>query len=91
MLQTSHRCKRAFGNAQNIAHGILRRMPRQLVAALCASRRDNKARTRKLHHDLLQILGRNLLSLGNIAQRNVAACVMLRQVDHQTKRISSFG
>ena len=91
MLQTGNRSERAFRDAQNIAHRILRRVTRQLIAALCAARRGHKTRTRKLYDDLLQIFCRNLLSPGNIAKRYIAAGVVLRKIDHQSKRISSFG
>ena len=75
----------------SVAHRVLRGVTRQLIAALCAARRGYETCTRQLHHDLLKVLRGNLLPFGNVAQRDVPPCVVLRKVDHQAQRVSAFG
>ena len=82
MLQTGNRSERAFRDAQNIAHRILRRVTRQLIAALCAARRL------KPHAKAVTICS-DILPKSPVAwkyrEAYIAAGVVPRKIDHQSK------
>ena len=90
LSQAGHRGQRFLRQAQNAAHGVLLRGLSQAVAAALAPQAFQNLALDQDPDDAFQILFRNLLPLGNAAQRNKFLRLMLRQVDHHPQGIASF-
>ena len=86
--QTAGRRKIAFGCAKNLAQRVVLGLARESIAAALSTQALDVSSLVHQRNDLLKVLARDILALGNIAQRDPA--VVNGQVSHCAKRVHSL-
>lgn len=87
-VQAASRSKIAFGRAKNLAQRVVLGLARESIAAALSAQTLDVSRLVHQGNDLLKVLARDVLALGNIAQRDPA--VVNGQVSHCAKRVHSL-
>lgn len=87
-VQTASGRKIAFGRAKNLTQRVVLGLARESIAAALSAQTLDVSRLVHQGNDLLKVLARDVLTLGNIAQRDPA--VVNGQVSHCAKRVHSL-
>ena len=87
-VQTVSRSKIALGRAKNLAQCVVLGLARESIAAALSTQALNVSRLVHQGNDLLKVLARDVLALGNVAQRDPA--LVNGQVSHCAKRVHSL-
>ena len=87
-VQAASRSKIAFGRAKNLAQRVFLGLARESIAAAFSTQALDVSSLVHQRNDLLKVLARDVLTLGNIAQRDPA--VVNGQVSHCAKRVHSL-
>ena len=87
-VQAASRSKIAFGRAKNLAQRVVLGLARESIAAALSTQALDVSSLVHQRNDLLKVLARDVLALGNVAQRDPA--VMNGQVSHCAKRVHSL-
>lgn len=87
-VQTASGRKIAFGRAKNLTQRVVLGLARESIAAALSAQTLDVSRLVHQGNDLLKVLARDVLALGNVAQRDPA--VMNGQVSHCAKRVHSL-
>ena len=87
-VQAASRSKIAFGRAKNLAQRVVLGLARESIAAAFSAQALDVSSLVHQRNDLLKVLTRDVLALGNIAQRDPA--LVNGQVSHCTERIHSL-
>ena len=80
--------KIAFGRAKNLAQRVVFGLARESIAATLSAQALDVTRLVHQGNDLLKVLARDVLALGNVAQRDPT--VVNGQVSHCAKRVHSL-
>ena len=86
--QTAGRSKIAFGRAKNLAQRVFLGLARESIAAAFSTEALDVSSLVHQRNDLLKVLARDVLALGNVAQRDPA--IVNGQVSHCAKRVHSL-
>ena len=86
--QTAGRRKIAFGCAKNLAQRVVLGLARESIAAALSTQALDVSSLVHQGNNLLKVLARDVLALGNVAQRDPA--VVNGQVSHCAKRVHSL-
>ena len=86
--QTAGRRKIAFGCAKNLAQRVVLGLARESIAAALSTQALDVSSLVHQRNDLLKVLARDVLALGNVAQRDPA--IVNGQVSHCSKRVHSL-
>ena len=89
VVQTFHRGKASFCEAEDHSDRVFIRGLLQCIAALRATDTADKACFVQDGDDLLQIFIGDLLALRHILQANRFSCIICSKIQHQSQRISS--
>ena len=87
-VQAASGSKIAFGCAKNLAQRVVLGLARESIAAALSTQALDVSSLVHQRNDLLKVLARDILALGNIAQRDPA--VVNGQVSHCAKRVHSL-
>ena len=87
-VQAASRSKISLGRAKNLAQGVVLGLARKSIAAALSTQALDVSSLVHQRNDLLKVLARDVLALGNIAQRDPA--VVNGQVSHCAKRVHSL-
>lgn len=88
--KTSHRSQRPSAARRISPDPVLARRPPQPVPAGLTDSALNDIALRKLSHDPLKVLPRNILPLSYILKTDILLSVLLRKVKRDTKRVRPF-
>lgn len=87
-VQAASGRKIAFGRAKNLAQGVVLGLARKSIAAALSTQALDVSSLVHQGNDLFKVLARDVLALGNVAQRDPA--VVNGQVSHCAKRVHSL-
>ena len=87
-VQAASGSKIALGRAKNLAQRVVLRLARETIATALSAQALDISRLVHQRNDLLKVLARDVLALGNVTQRDPA--VMNGQVSHCAKRVHSL-
>ena len=87
-VQAASGRKIALGRAKNLTQRVVLGLARESIAAALSAQTLDVSRLVHQGNDLLKVLARDVLALGNIAQRDPA--VVNGQVSHCAKRVHSL-
>lgn len=87
-VQTVSGGKIALGCTENLAQRVVLGLAREAIAAALSAQTLDVTRLVHQSNDLLKVLARDILALGNVAQRDPA--VVNGQVSHCAKRVHSL-
>lgn len=87
-VQAASRSKIAFGRAKNLAQRVVLGLARESIAAALSTQALDVSSLVHQRNDLLKVLARDVLALGNVAQRDPA--IVNGQVSHCAKRVHSL-
>ena len=87
-VQAASRSKIALGRAKNLTQRVVLGLARESIAAALSTQTLDVSSLVHQCNDLLKVLARDVLALGNIAQRDPA--VVNSQVSHCAKRVHSL-
>ena len=87
-VQTASGRKIAFGRAKNLTQRVVLGLACESIAAALSAQTLDVSRLVHQGNDLLKVLARDILALGNVAQRDPA--VVNGQVSHCAKRVHSL-
>ena len=87
-VQAASGSKIALGRAKNLAQRVVLGLARESIAAAFSTQALDVSSLVHQGNDLLEVLARDVLALGNIAQRDPA--VVNGQVSHCAKRVHSL-
>ena len=86
--QTAGRRKIAFGCAKNLAQRVVLGLARESIAAALSTQALDVSSLVHQRNDLLKVLARDVLALGNVAQRDPS--LVNSQVSHCAERVHSL-
>ena len=87
-VQAASGRKIALGRAKNLTQRVVLGLARESIAAALSTQALDVSRLVHQRNDLLKVLARDVLALGNVAQRDPA--VVNGQVSHCAKRVHSL-
>ena len=87
-VQAASRSKIALGRAKNLTQRVVLGLARESIAAALSTQTLDVSSLVHQRNDLLKVLARDVLALGNVAQRDPA--IVNGQVSHCAKRVHSL-
>ena len=90
VVEARDRRERALGGAQDLAHGVVGRSARELVAAALAAQAPDEAVAHERLEDALEVLLGDGLARRDVAQGQVALALVLGEVNHHAQGVAAL-